>query len=263
MPKTILLIDDNLDLTEVLKMVLEQEGYRVIVAYDGEAGLSELQRTAPDLIILDMNMPRMGGIEFFHKIYDAHQEKTRYPVLITTGRDNLKELFRDLNVDGFLVKPFDAPDFLREIQSIFLRKKKQDQIILSKGMPQEKRVLIVEDDARVYDSLVEMFAREGFRVSGAKTGTDAFERVFDAPPALMLIKLQLAEMPGDILAVKLQRMPKTMDIPLILYSAVSLDTEAWAELQEFGKKTGIQKILGTNDPDLVFKEAVTLFPKTR
>ena len=115
---TILLIDDEVDLVDAVAFQLKaKKGYDVETAYNGVEGLEKLNEIVPDLIILDINMPKMGGVEFYRRISDA-QGKTRYPVLILTARANLEELFKDLNVDGFMTKPFELDTLYKEIDII-------------------------------------------------------------------------------------------------------------------------------------------------
>ena len=70
-PKKILLIDDEIDLQQLIKTVLSSKGYNVTTADNGQDGLEKLEAADPDLIILDMNMPKMGGVEFYQRICDA------------------------------------------------------------------------------------------------------------------------------------------------------------------------------------------------
>ena len=66
--KTILLIDDEIDLQQLVKIALKSKGYNIETANNGLEGLAKLETVKPDLIILDMNMPKMGGLEFYQKI---------------------------------------------------------------------------------------------------------------------------------------------------------------------------------------------------
>ncbi|MFH1394746.1 MAG: response regulator [Candidatus Omnitrophota bacterium] len=115
--KTILLIDDEADFVEMIKFQLEAEGYVVVTANDGKEGLLKLKQIKPDLIVLDINMPNMGGLEFYNKIFTPHG-RTKYPVLIVTARLNLEEIFKEIEVEGFLSKPFEINHLIAEIKRI-------------------------------------------------------------------------------------------------------------------------------------------------
>ena len=97
--KLILVIDDQVDLANLMKYALEAKGYHVILAYNGLEGLEKLKKIKPDLIILDVHMPQMGGLEFYSRISTGHGH-SKYPVLILTSRDDLEETFREIEVAG-------------------------------------------------------------------------------------------------------------------------------------------------------------------
>jgi len=117
----ILVIDDEEDLRENLKYILQSKGYVVELAQDGIQGLEVLNDVSPDLIILDLNMPNMDGMEFYQRI--CVQNIPRYPVFVLTARSNMEKFFKDSYVEGFMVKPFDIKDLMTEINYIFNKKK--------------------------------------------------------------------------------------------------------------------------------------------
>lgn len=125
-PKGILLIDDEVDLLEMIKFQLEAKGFQVTTASNGQEGLERLKTLSPDLIILDMNMPKMGGIEFYKNICDANS-KPRYPVLILTARANLEKIFEDLLVEGFMPKPFDIHELIAKVEAITQKQKSKPE----------------------------------------------------------------------------------------------------------------------------------------
>src|ERR1039457_4646534 len=116
----ILVIDDEEDLRENLKYVLQMKGYVVELAEDGVKGLKALENFTPELIILDLNMPNMGGIEFYQKI--CVRDFPIYPVFVLTARANMEKFFKDFNVDGFMAKPFELTDLIHEINFIINKK---------------------------------------------------------------------------------------------------------------------------------------------
>lgn len=115
--KRILILDDQTEIAELIANRLESAGYETSCSSDGIHGLKKLQDFNPDLIILDLNMPGMGGIEFYKNICDNHS-RPRFPVLVLTGRTNMERLFKDLNVDGFMTKPFSDKPLLDEVTRI-------------------------------------------------------------------------------------------------------------------------------------------------
>ena len=121
----LLIIDDEEYLRENLKYVFEKKGYAVALAADGVEGLKALETCTPDLILLDLNMPNMGGVEFFQRICDGDRPKV--PVLILTARAamgslykdfKMEQFFRDFNVDGVMSKPFELQVLVDTVAAI-------------------------------------------------------------------------------------------------------------------------------------------------
>ena len=115
--KTLLIIEDEEDLRETVEYKFKACGFKVVTAFDGLDGLEKLETIKPDLIILDMNMPRMNGLEFYQRI-KGEDEKPKYPILILTARANMEQLSRDLDVDGFMSKPLELDELFKEVESI-------------------------------------------------------------------------------------------------------------------------------------------------
>jgi len=119
--KTILLIDNEINLQHLIKVALKAKKYIVETANNGLEGLKKLDTLKPDLIILDINMPTMGGLEFYQKVCYG-TDKPKYPVLVLTARANMEQIFKQLNIDGFMIKPFEITDLLREIEAIIQKR---------------------------------------------------------------------------------------------------------------------------------------------
>jgi len=119
--RKILLIDDDTSLLVTLRDFLLFEGYEVATADSGEQGLKRLETFLPDLIVLDMSMPGMGGIGFLQRITRS-DGAPRYPVLVLTARASMAEFFANVSVDGFIAKPCDPEDLLslRTAEDVFL-----------------------------------------------------------------------------------------------------------------------------------------------
>ena len=102
---TILIIDDNQQIREMLKSDLEMEGYTVYLAKNGEEGLRQLKTYSPSVIILDLNMPVMGGIEFLKKLDFQNRHSSSIIVLTGYGSDDDIEECYSLGIQSFLRKP--------------------------------------------------------------------------------------------------------------------------------------------------------------
>jgi DNA-binding response OmpR family regulator len=117
--KKILVVDDEVHLTEMVKMRLEAAGYSVSCAYDGQDGLEKAKKEKPDLIILDLMLPKMDG----YKVCGLLKNDARYskiPIVMFSARvqDNDVILGRELGAEAYVTKPFEPkvlPDKIKEL----------------------------------------------------------------------------------------------------------------------------------------------------
>lgn len=109
MSKLILTVDDSASMRMLLKSSLTAQGYRIESAYDGEHGLERMHEVAPDLLITDINMPRMDGFELIEAVRALPQFRgTPVLVLSTEFSDDKKARAREAGATGWITKPFDA-----------------------------------------------------------------------------------------------------------------------------------------------------------
>lgn len=119
MPQTLLIIDDDKKLNELLKNFLADFGYRVISAVHPEKGLALIQKQAPDLVILDIMLPDINGFEVCKRI----RQFSTVPVIMLTARGDLmdKVVGLELGADDYLPKPFEPRELVARIQSVLRR----------------------------------------------------------------------------------------------------------------------------------------------
>jgi DNA-binding response OmpR family regulator len=104
-PKTILIVDDDRELVDGLRAMLERQGYRVIQAHDGHQGKAAIYNQRPDLVILDMMMPRMGG----YPVLEHFRDKKETPpiIMITANEGSRHKAYAEyLGVVAYIRKPF-------------------------------------------------------------------------------------------------------------------------------------------------------------
>ena len=117
-PKTILLVDDDRELIEGLRALLEKQGYRVIQANDGHQAKSVIYNQKPDLVILDMMMPRMGG----YPVLEHFRGKTDVPpiIMITANEGSRHKAYAEyLGVVDYIRKPFAMDRLLEAVNKAF------------------------------------------------------------------------------------------------------------------------------------------------
>ena len=123
MSKKILVVDDKLELRNLLKSYLTQEGFDVVTANDGQEALYVARHEKPNLIILDLMMPEMGGYEFMH----SYNHEADTPVVILTAKidENDKVLGLELGADDYVTKPFSPRELTARVRAVLRRAEKQ------------------------------------------------------------------------------------------------------------------------------------------
>lgn len=243
--KIILLIDDEVDLQQLMKITLKSKNYHVEIANHGIEGLAKLEIIKPDLIILDMNMPKMGGLEFYQRICDD-KNRPKYPILVLTARANMEQLFKQLNIDGFMAKPFEIADLLQEIDTIIQKRSNAAYKITSSGIREPRKICIVENKPETLDKIGSVFLAAGFIVNPAQNGTEGIERIASSVPDVALVNLGLADIPGDMVILKLKMMAKTQDVKFILYT--QRDPEKASIAEKIGDKEGVDRFIEFTTP---------------
>ncbi len=117
--KKILVVDDEMELVELMKIRLEASGYEVVKAYDGQEGLDTAKLEKPDLILLDIMMPKMDG----YKVCALLKKDARFqkiPVILFSAKAQKEDadLAREVGADLYITKPFEASVLLANIQKL-------------------------------------------------------------------------------------------------------------------------------------------------
>ncbi len=128
----ILLVEDNHRLNQALKMSLAEEGYAVDAAYDGQEGQELAELMAYDAIILDVMLPKKGGLEVCQ---DLRRRGMNTPIIMLTARDGVEDRVRGLDsgADDYLVKPFAINELLARLRALFRREASTKSNLLEVG----------------------------------------------------------------------------------------------------------------------------------
>ena len=115
----ILVVDDELNICELLKLYLENEGYTVFTANDGQAAVTAFQQKAPDLVLLDIMLPKMDGWQVCREI----RKTSSTPIIMLTAKGETfdKVLGLELGADDYMVKPFDTKEVVARIKAVLRR----------------------------------------------------------------------------------------------------------------------------------------------
>ena len=122
MAETILIVDDDLDILELLKMSLEPEGYNVRTANDGESAVQSACANPPDIILLDVMMPHKNGFEVIEELKNIEDTKN-VPVILVTARGQTEDkvLGLDTGADDYITKPFDLRELTARVEAVLGR----------------------------------------------------------------------------------------------------------------------------------------------
>ncbi len=116
MPKCIFVVDDDRVNVDLIKHTLQSNGYDVISAEDGEQALEVLKKKIPDLILLDVHMPKMDGYTFIMK-KNSDPAIAAIPVIVLTAESKTEPLFKRHRIKAYLLKPVNTPDLLEKVRA--------------------------------------------------------------------------------------------------------------------------------------------------
>ncbi|ACI22151.1 response regulator [Thermodesulfovibrio yellowstonii] len=128
--QTILIVDDNIDTVELLRKRLKAEGYNTEEAYDGEEALKKVYEVYPDLIILDVMMPKMDGYEVCQRL--KTDDRTKFiPIIMLTAKSDVESKVKgfDIGADDYVPKPFDYRELSARVRSLITRKETAEKVI--------------------------------------------------------------------------------------------------------------------------------------
>jgi len=118
--KKILVVDDEPDLVETIRFPLEMEGYQVLVSYNGEDALNQARTKKPDLIILDLMLPKLDGYKVC-RLLKFDEKYKHIPILMLTAKTQEKDrlLGKETGADDYMTKPFDIDRLLEKVKLFF------------------------------------------------------------------------------------------------------------------------------------------------
>jgi len=210
--RTVLVIDDEPSVREIVQRFLAREGYRVETAASGEEGLRLARAAAPDVITLDVLMPGMDGWAVLAAL-KADPRLADVPVIMLTIVEE-KNLGYALGAAEYLVKPLDR-DRLVEV--------------IRRHRP-EGPILVVDDEAEQRTLLRRILEREGYAVMEAENGAVALARLRERAAGLILLDLMMPEMDGFELVEELRRQEAWRALPVVVITGQDLTPEDRARL---------------------------------
>lgn len=243
--KTILLIESDDDLRDVIEKKLSTAGYNVSIAKDGKSGLEQMRLKSPDLVIVDLVLTIVSGMEVLEKM---REEKSLFtiPVIVLTDVEKSIEMDRVKGLDfkDYFVKKLFSPDELldkvKEEVPINGEIKRGSKMAL-KGI----KILIIEDDEFLSDMLASKLGREGSDLKNASDGEKALEILKTWEPQLILLDIILPNMSGFEVLEQIKKNDAVKDVPVII-------------LSNLGQQEDVKKGLSLGAKDFLIKANFTI-----
>ena len=119
----ILVVDDEPNIREIVGQYLRRDGYTVVSAVDGEEALQLYKRERPDLVVLDLMLPRLSGLEVYRRLLRSEVAKCRVPLIMLTarGEEEDKLVGLSLGADDYVVKPFSPRELVARVGAVLRR----------------------------------------------------------------------------------------------------------------------------------------------
>ena len=215
---TVLVVDDDESVHHLLENTLEREGYRLLHAYDGEQAIELARSAAPDVITLDVMMPRVDGWSVLGQLKSA-PETARIPVIMISILDE-RTLGYSMGASEFMTKPVDRSRLLALVQQFA-------------GRPGSDVVLIVDDQQDVRDIVKTTITGVGLKAAEAANGQAALDWLAAHPhPALILLDLMMPVMDGFEFLERCQAEGILEHVPVVVLTARELSESERAFLAE-------------------------------
>lgn len=230
MTKTVLIIDDDPSIHKDLQLNLEEAGFNVLHAFNGEEGLKLARIYKPNVITLDIIMPLMDGWTLLSML-KSEPSLAQIPVILMTIVSD-SDLGFALGAVDYLNKPIESAQLIAKIQHLI-------------PLGKLGNVLIVDDESSAREIMSKAVLKEGGSPIEATNGLEAIEQLSKIEPSIILLDLMMPEMDGFTVIQELQKNEKWRQIPVIVVTAKDLSAEERSILMTYTQGI-VQKGEGTH-----------------
>ncbi len=257
----ILIIEDEPVHLNVMKAKLEYEGYEILVATDGETGLNMIKSQKPDLVLLDIILPKMNGFEVLDNLKNYGPKP---PIIVVSNSGQPVEVDKALKfgaIDYLVKAEFNAGDVLEKVDKVLGHPQKSPEIRPAKSSAPKNinteysnnknnpalgqtKILIIEDDKFLRDLISQKLKKEGFNALEAIDGEEGLKIARERTPDIILLDLILPGLDGFEILRVLKSDKNTSQIPVIV-------------LSNLGQKEDMDKALSGGAEDFMVKAHFT------
>ncbi len=229
----VLIVDDDPDILEAITAILETQDYHLATARDGIECMQKIHEETPDLVILDMLMPRMDGFAVIKEL----REDPRYaglPIIVLSTviedaayRRYELEVGVSMNVQDFIEKPAPPMELLRRVSAIV----------------EQPYIIIADDDPDIVEAITTVLQTAPYQVGTARTGEQCLAMVRQRKPNVLLLDLLMPKMDGFAVIRELQNDPAYSDLPIIVLTTVVEDASRRRYELETGRDLKVRTYL--------------------
>ena len=260
MPERILVVDDEAVNRELIEGILSGAGYEVVMASNGSSALAEVHAHPPDLILLDLLMPGMHGLEVCQRL-KQETATARIPVIVVTavGQITAKEAALTNGADDFVTKPFQPADLRARVHAMLKvrqirqeldrtlaylheleteRRAQRRQALVQAGVgslpersdgPTRIPILLVDDEVLTREFYGDLLTEHGFSVFAASSGSEAVSIIASKPVETVVLDIVMPEVSGlEVLEMLRWQDP---DLPVIMLTGHATSQNAMAALK--------------------------------
>ncbi len=243
MSKKILVIEDNEQNRILMRQILKYHGYELLEASDGAAGLAMAKEHMPDLILLDLQMPVMGGFAVIHELRKTPELSKLKVIAVTSfAMKGDREKALEAGFNEYVTKPIDTRKFIEVVKNIL----PDETAALNKPV-----ILCVDDEPANLKLLENILEPRGYAVVSAINGEDALRKIKKQTVDLVLLDLMMPGMDGLQVSRKIKDNKKSKNIPIVMLTAYtgvetyieSLSGEVFAYLHKPFETEALVKIV--------------------
>jgi two-component system alkaline phosphatase synthesis response regulator PhoP len=229
----ILITDDDPDILEGMQAILETRDYRLATARDGLECMKRIRKETPDLLILDMMMPRMDGFAVIRELR-GDPEYAGLPIIILTTviedaayRRYELETGVKMEVQAYIEKPAPPDELLRQVSAIV----------------EQPYIIIADDDPDMLEALTTILESQPYQISSARDGSQCLDLVRKRTPDLLILDLLMPKMDGFAVIRELRSEPAYADLPIMILTTVVEDASRRRYELETGRDMSVEAYL--------------------
>ncbi|WP_052361046.1 response regulator [Geminisphaera colitermitum] len=254
----ILTVDDSKTVRIIVKKAFKLHDCEILEAANGVDGLALAASARPDLILLDVTMPTMDGVEMLSRLKSDPALKTIPVVMLTAegGRDNVLKIAK-IGVRDYIVKPFKEDVLLQKVGRIIDLAPLADAPVRHRTIHDPATLLVVDDKPAIVQQIQTGLRHTPWQVTGVATTADALDTCARTPPDLVIISLSLPDDAAYTLFRVIRNTPRTKHTP-IFGLVVKTDTAAQQQAQQLGFTALATKPLDMRDVEARIARALNL-----